>query len=83
MTGCPNGCARPFAAEIGLVGTALGRYNLQLGGDRVGKRLNKLYKESLDEDAILTEMDNLFGRYANERVDGETFGDFAFRAVVN
>jgi len=83
MTGCPNGCARPFAAEIGFVGTALGKYNLQLGGDRLGERLNKLYKESLDEDAILTELDYLFGRYVKERVNGETFGDFTYRAVVN
>lgn len=81
MTGCPNGCARPFAAEIGLVGTALGKYNLQLGGDRVGERLNKLYKESLDEEAILSELDILFGRYAAERIDGETFGDFTFKTV--
>jgi sulfite reductase (NADPH) hemoprotein beta-component len=83
MTGCPNGCARPSAAEIGLVGTALGKYNLQLGGDRIGQRLNKLYKESLEEEAILSELDNLFGQYANERVDGETFGDYTNRAIVN
>ena len=82
MTGCPNGCARPSAAEIGLIGTALGKYNLQLGGDRVGERLNKLYKESLEEEGILSELDNLFGRYANEKVDGETFGDFTHRAIV-
>ncbi|WP_018617196.1 NADPH-dependent assimilatory sulfite reductase hemoprotein subunit [Segetibacter koreensis] len=82
MTGCPNGCARPFAAEIGFVGTALGKYNLQLGGDRVGQRLNKLYKESLEEEAILTELDNLFERFVAERIDGETFGDFTFRKVV-
>ncbi|HKG68777.1 MAG TPA: NADPH-dependent assimilatory sulfite reductase hemoprotein subunit, partial [Segetibacter sp.] len=83
MTGCPNGCARPFAAEIGFVGTALGKYNLQLGGDRVGQRLNKLYKESLEEEAILNELDNLFARYVNERIDGETFGDYTYRSVVN
>lgn len=83
MTGCPNGCARPFAAEIGFVGTELGKYNLLLGGDRIGQRLNKLYKESLEEEAILTELDYLFGRYAEERVNGETFGDFAYRAVVS
>src|SRR5215210_4506157 len=76
MTGCPNGCARPYAAEIGFVGTALGKYNLQLGGDRLGHRLNKLYKESLNEDQILAELDTLFATYKNERVDGETFGDF-------
>ena len=82
MTGCPNGCARPFAAEIGFVGTALGKYNLQIGGDRTGGRLNKLYKESLDESAILTELDNLFGAYSKERINGETFGDFAFRTIT-
>ena len=49
MTGCPNGCARSYIAEIGFIGTALGRYNLQLGGDHSGMRLNKIYKESLDE----------------------------------
>lgn len=83
MTGCPNGCARPSAAEIGLIGTALGKYNLQLGGDRIGQRLNKLYKESLEEEAILSELDNLFGRYAGEKIDGETFGDYTNRAIVN
>ena len=51
MTGCPNGCARSYIAEIGFIGTALGKYNLQLGGDHTGSRLNKVYKESLDEDS--------------------------------
>jgi sulfite reductase (NADPH) hemoprotein beta-component len=83
MTGCPNGCARPFAAEIGFVGTALGKYNLQIGGDRIGERLNKLYKESLDEDGILANLDELFGRFAAEREDGETFGDFTNRKIVS
>jgi hypothetical protein len=45
MTGCPNGCARPYLAEIGLVGKNLGKYNLYLGGGFVGDRLNKLYRE--------------------------------------
>lgn len=79
MTGCPNGCARPYAAEIGFVGTAIGKYNLQLGGDRLGHRLNKIYRNSLDEEGILAELDSLFGSYAKGRVDGETFGDFAIR----
>ena len=83
MTGCPNGCARPFAAEIGFVGTAYGKYNLQIGGDRIGERLNKLYKENLDEDEILSELDVLFGTYKTERVDGETFGDFAHKKWLN
>ena len=56
MTGCPNGCARSYIAEIGFVGTAIGKYNMHLGGDHEGFRLNKIYKESLDETAILTEL---------------------------
>ena len=83
MTGCPNGCARPFAAEIGFVGTGLGKYNLQLGGDRIGERLNKLYKESLNEDEILAELDYLFATYKSEKSDGETFGDFAHKKWMN
>ncbi|MGN6418377.1 MAG: assimilatory sulfite reductase (NADPH) hemoprotein subunit [Pseudobacter sp.] len=79
MTGCPNGCGRPYAAEIGLIGTAYGLYNLHLGGDRFGYRLNKKYKENLDEPAILQELDTLFGQYSQQRNTGETFGDFAIR----
>jgi sulfite reductase (NADPH) hemoprotein beta-component len=83
MTGCPNGCARPFAAEIGFVGTAVGRYNLHIGGDHLGLRLNKMYKESLDEQAILSELDNLFATFSKERKDGEKFGDFTNRKFFN
>jgi len=79
MTGCPNGCARPYVAEIGFVGTATGKYNLHLGGDRQGERLNKIYRESQDEIQILQTLDGLFKTYANERKDGETFGDFSVR----
>lgn len=79
MTGCPNGCARPYVAEIGFVGTALARYNLHLGGDRQGLRLNKIYKENLEETAILEELDLLFGQYSSGRQPSETFGDFAIR----
>ncbi len=79
MTGCPNGCARSYAAEIGFVGTGPGRYNLHLGGDHEGFRLNKIYKESLDEPAILTELDSLFGTFKKERKKNESFGDFALR----
>jgi sulfite reductase (NADPH) hemoprotein beta-component len=79
MTGCPNGCGRPYVAEIGFVGTAYGKYNLHLGGDREGYRLNVKYKESLDEPAILKELDELFAQYAKNRQSGETFGDFAVR----
>ena len=88
MTGCPNGCARPFVAEIGLVGKAAGRYNLMLGGDGQGQRINALHRENLTEPALLEELDALFARYAAERTDGESFGDFVvnsgiIRAVVD
>lgn len=79
MTGCPNGCGRSPLAEIGFVGTALGRYNLHLGGDRLGERLNIKYRDNIDEETILNELDSLFGIYKTERVNGETFGDFAIR----
>ncbi|TGN11658.1 NADPH-dependent assimilatory sulfite reductase hemoprotein subunit [Leptospira ilyithenensis] len=82
MTGCPNGCARPYISEIGLVGTAYGRYNLHLGADWEGMRLNKKYKENLDETAILGELDNLFGRFSKDRNGKESFGDFTNRIGI-
>ena len=82
MTGCPNGCARPFVAEIGLVGKGPGRYNLMLGGDGKGQRLNKLYRENLDEPALLENLNELFARYTGERNQDEKFGDFVVRSGV-
>lgn len=79
MTGCPNGCARPYLAEIGFVGTAPGKYNLHLGGDLQGERLNKIYLESIDEATILKTLDGLFAQYATEKIANETFGDFSVR----
>jgi sulfite reductase (NADPH) hemoprotein beta-component len=79
MTGCPNGCARPYLAEIGFVGTAPSKYNLHLGGDRQGERLNKIYLESIDEATILKTLDGLFAQYATEKIADETFGDFSVR----
>ena len=80
ITGCPNGCARPFLAEIALVGKAPGRYNLYLGGDGRGQRLNVLYLENVDEGEILGALDSAFARFASEREPGERFGDFSWRA---
>jgi sulfite reductase (NADPH) hemoprotein beta-component len=82
MTGCPNGCARPFAAEIGFVGTALGKYNLHISGDRNGLRLNTKYRESLGEEEILSELDSLFSDYKKNRKKGEGFGDFTHRTIL-
>ncbi|RUP45738.1 sulphite reductase hemo protein, beta subunit [Jimgerdemannia flammicorona] len=80
MTGCPNGCARPYLAEIAFVGKAPGAYNLYLGGGHKGERLNKLYKESVKEAEILAELEPIIKRYAKERNDGEVFGDWVIRA---
>lgn len=78
-TGCPNGCARPFMSEIGLVGRSPGKYNLYLGAAFSGERMNKLYKESLTNDQIVAELDPIIRRYAKEREAGERFGDFVIR----
>jgi sulfite reductase (NADPH) hemoprotein beta-component len=79
MTGCPNGCARPWLAEVAFVGKAFGAYNMYLGGGYHGNRLNKLYRSSIKEDEILDIMRPLLKRYALEREDGEHLGDFVIR----
>jgi sulfite reductase (NADPH) hemoprotein beta-component len=79
MTGCPNGCARPFLAEIAFVGKGPGKYNLLLGGDGKGTRLNKLYRENIGEEEILATLEPLIAQYANERNKGEGFGDYVVR----
>ncbi len=80
MTGCPNGCTRPYLAEIGLVGKGPGRYNLYLGAAFDGSRLSKLYAEDLDHPGIVAALDPLFKAYAADRQRGERFGDFTIRA---
>ncbi len=82
VSGCPNGCSRPYLAEIALVGKAPGRYNLHLGGDLRGERLNRLYAENLPEDRILDTLDGLFAKYSAERDTDEPFGDFLHRSGV-
>ncbi|MBV6389225.1 MAG: Sulfite reductase [NADPH] hemoprotein beta-component [Nitrosomonas europaea] len=82
MTGCPNGCSRPFIAEIGLTGRAPGKYNLYLGGGFHGQRLNRLYRENIGEPAILETLNEVLGRYATERLPDEHFGDFTIRAGI-
>ena len=80
MTGCPNGCARPYLAEIAFVGKSPGKYNVYLGGGFAGERLNKLYRSGLSEPEILAELTPILQRYAAERGPSERFGDFAIRA---
>ncbi|AOA63649.1 GQ67_04222T0 [Komagataella phaffii] len=82
MTGCPNGCARPWLAEVALVGKAYGAYNLLLGGGYHGQRLNKLYRSSIKEDEILDILRPLFKRWALERNEDEHFGDFLIRVGI-
>lgn len=80
MTGCPNGCARPYMAEIALVGRGPGRYNLYLGGAFDGTRLNKLYRADVDEAQTLALLGALFQGWAAGRTQGEHFSDWAIRA---
>lgn len=79
MTGCPNGCGRPYLGEIGFVGKAPGKYNMYLGAGFAGERLNKLYKENIGEEEILESLKPLLHQYATEREDDERFGMFAIR----
>jgi sulfite reductase (NADPH) hemoprotein beta-component len=84
MTGCPNGCARPYLAEIGLVGKGPGLYNLHLGAAHNGTRLNRLFRESVGEVEILSVLDALFAAWSAERTAGgrveEAFGDYLLRS---
>jgi sulfite reductase (NADPH) hemoprotein beta-component len=80
VSGCPNGCSRPYLAEVALVGKAPGRYNLHLGGARDGRRLSPLYRENLDEAGIVAALDPQFAAWAAERAPGEAFGDFLHRS---
>ncbi len=83
ITGCPNGCARPYLAEIALIGKAPGRYNLMLGGSRLGNRLNTLALENQSETRILDHLDDLLGRFARERESAaESFGDWCVRTAA-
>jgi sulfite reductase (NADPH) hemoprotein beta-component len=80
MTGCPNGCARPYVAEIAFIGKAPGTYLMLLGGGFYGQRLNKIYRETVTEPEILDILTPMIKRYALERNEGEHFGDWTIRA---
>jgi sulfite reductase (NADPH) hemoprotein beta-component len=81
MTGCPNGCARPYMAELAFVGKGPNRYQIYIGGNEPSTRLNRLYKDSVKGDDLLTELRPLLARYRQERGAGERFGDFCARVV--
>jgi len=82
MSGCPNGCSRPYIAEIGLTGRAPGKYNLYLGGGFHGERLNRMVRENVGEAAILEVLADVLGRYTRERQTGEHFGNFTIRVGI-
>ena len=81
MTGCPNGCARPYMAEIGFVGKAPNKYQIYLGGNESSTRLNRLYKESVKNEEIVNELRPVLSRFVKERNDAERFGDFCARVL--
>ncbi|KMV72359.1 sulfite reductase subunit beta [bacteria symbiont BFo2 of Frankliniella occidentalis] len=82
VTGCPNGCGRALLAEVGLVGKAPGRYNLHIGGNRIGTRIPAMYRENIQEAEILSILDELIGRWAIEREQHEGFGDYTIRVGI-
>ncbi|TCZ88590.1 assimilatory sulfite reductase (NADPH) hemoprotein subunit [Lysobacter sp. N42] len=82
LSGCPNGCSRPYLGEIALVGKAPGRYALRVGADHRGQRLNALLRENVDEAGIVEALDRLLARYAGERLPAERFGDFLVRTGI-
>jgi len=79
MTGCPNGCARPYTPDIGLVGKARGKYTLYLGGNAQGTRLGYIYQDMVPEGEIANRLAPIFTRYREQRQPSESFGDFCNR----
>jgi sulfite reductase (ferredoxin) len=82
MTGCPNGCARPYNADIGLVGKAVGKYTVYLGGQLLGKRLGVIYKDLVPLEEITSTLLPVFTQFKNDRMTGEAFGDYCARIGV-
>jgi sulfite reductase (ferredoxin) len=82
MTGCPNGCARPYLGDVGFVGTTLGKYDVFLGGDFDGTRLNELYAHNVPYDEIPSLLRAPLAAFAEEREEGEGFGNWCHRVGV-
>jgi len=80
-TGCPNGCSRPYMAEMAFVGKAPGRYQVWLGGDAAGTRLNRIWKDVIKDEDIENELRPILTRFAKERDPGERFGDWVERIL--
>ncbi|HEY1068023.1 MAG TPA: NADPH-dependent assimilatory sulfite reductase hemoprotein subunit [Pirellulales bacterium] len=79
MTGCPNGCARPYSSDLGIVGKTLGKYTIFLGGNVLGTRLSFIYRDLVPLDEVLPVLTPVFERFRDERNPGEKFGDFCHR----
>src|SRR5205085_5652690 len=82
MTGCPNGCARPYIGDIGFVGRSPGKYQIYVGGDFEGSRLNQLYADLVPVTELAERLRPLFLLFRDERQPGEGFGDFCHRASL-
>ncbi|MTI87907.1 MAG: NADPH-dependent assimilatory sulfite reductase hemoprotein subunit [Balneolaceae bacterium] len=82
MTGCPNGCSRPYVADIGFVGRSLDKYSIFIGGDPSGTRLNTKYKDMVAGDELVEEVRGLLEHYKNDRAEGESFSDFWNRVGI-
>ncbi len=82
MTGCPNGCARPYTAEIAFVGRAPGKYQIYLGGDKSNTRLNRLYKDNVMDSEIAIELHSVLKAFVDGRKEGESFGDWCVRSIL-
>jgi len=83
MTGCPNGCSRPYTTEIGLVGRGKKSYDIHLGGEPVGTRLNDVFAENVPRDELVNVLRPVLVYYRDERRSGERFGDFCHRLGVD
>lgn len=83
MTGCPNGCARPYNADIGLVGKAKGKYTVYVGGTRLGTRLGFIYKDLVPLENVVSVLKPLFSAFKSHRLEQESFGDFCNRSGLD
>src|SRR5581483_11904978 len=79
MTGCPNGCARPYIGDVGFVGRSPGKYQIYVGGDFEGSRLNQLYADLVPTNELAERLRQLFRLFRAERQPSEGFGDFCHR----
>ena len=81
MTGCPNGCARPYSAELAFVGKGPGKYQIYVGGNEPNTRLNRVYRDAVKAEDLMNELRMLLVRFKEQRQGGERFGDFCSRVL--